>query len=120
MDIAYDLYSMTFGVSVITVVLPSWYLSLPREKQLRFTAARTRLAVEIAVTKRALGFDFGDVQIAWAGEGLKDICGMRISEIAKQWKDERAGHVSARSRRKAGAKAASTCTAITARTSSDG
>ena len=85
LDFAYDLYAMTFGVSVITVVLPSWFLSLPKEKQHSF-AARARLAVEIAVTKRALGFDFGDIQIAWAGESLKEICGMRISEIAKQWK----------------------------------
>ena len=85
LDFAYDMYAMTFGVSVITVVMPSWFLSLPSEKQHSF-AARARLAVEIAVTKRALGFNFGDVQIAWAGEGHKDICGMRISEIAKQWK----------------------------------
>ena len=85
LNFAYDMYAMTFGVSVITVVMPSWYLSLPKEKQHSF-AARARLAVEIAVTKRALGFNFGDVQIAWAGENLKDICGMRISEIAKQWK----------------------------------
>ncbi len=85
LDIAYDLYSMTFGVSVITVVLPSWFLSLPKEKQHSF-AARARLAVEIAVTKHALGFNFGDIQIAWAGENLTDICGMRISEIAKLWK----------------------------------
>ncbi len=84
-DIAYDIYSMTFGVSVITVVLPSWYLSMPKEKQHGF-AARARLAVEIAVTKRALGFDFSDIQVAWAGEGLKEICGLRISELAKRWK----------------------------------
>jgi len=85
LDIAYDIYAMTFGVSVITVVLPSWFLSLSKEKQHSFSA-RARLAVEIAVTKRALGFNFEDIQIAWAGEGLMDICGLRISEIAKRWK----------------------------------
>ena len=85
LDIAYDLYSMTFGVSVITVILPSWYLSLPREKQHSFMV-RARLAVEIGVTKRVLGFNFSDIQVAWAGEGLKDICGMRVSEIAKRWR----------------------------------
>lgn len=84
-DIGYDLYSMTFGVSVITVVLPSWYLSMPPEK---VTAASTkaRLALEVGVTKRALGFGFEDIQVAWAGEESKDICGMRISEIAELWK----------------------------------
>lgn len=84
LDFAYDMYSMTFGVSVITVVLPSWYLSLSKEKRESF-GARTRLAVEVGVTKRALGFDFGDIQVAWAGEENKDICGMCISEIARMW-----------------------------------
>lgn len=83
-DIAYDLYSMTFGVSVITVVLPSWYLSLPEEKK-HSKIIRARLAVEIGVTKRALGFGFGDIQIAWLGPGHDDLRGKRISEIAREW-----------------------------------
>lgn len=85
LDFAYDFYSLTFGVSVITVVLPSWYLSLPKEKR-GSRAIRLRLGLEIGVTKRALGFDFSDIQIAWAGEKLKAICGKRISEIAVEWK----------------------------------
>jgi N-acyl-D-amino-acid deacylase len=85
LDIAYDMYAMTFGVSVITVILPSWYLSLPADKR-RHAATRARLAVEIGVTKRALGFDFGDIQIAWAGAGHEDLCGRRVSELAKAWK----------------------------------
>jgi len=84
-DIAYDIYSMTFGVSVITVVLPSWYLSLPEEKRgNKFIKAR--LAFEIGITKRALGFNFGDMQVAWAGEESAGFCGKRISEIAAEWK----------------------------------
>jgi N-acyl-D-amino-acid deacylase len=82
-DIMFDMYSMTFGVSVITVVLPSWYLSLPVEKRKR-PLIRTRLALEIGITKRALGFDFSDMQIAWAGEGSEHICGKRVSEIAAE------------------------------------
>lgn len=84
-DIAYDLYSMTFGVSVITVILPSWYLSLPREK-LQSAATRMRLALEIGVTKRVLGFGFEDMQVAWLGEGGEHLCGKRVPEIAKEWK----------------------------------
>lgn len=84
-DIAFDMYSMTFGVSVITVVLPSWYLSLPSEKRRR-PIIRARLAFEIGVTKQALGFDFSDMQVAWAGEESEDICGKRISEIAAEQK----------------------------------
>lgn len=85
LDFAYDMYAMPFGVSVITVILPSWYLSMLKAKRNGLTA-RTRLAVEIAVTKRVLGFDFDDIQVAWAGETAQDICGKRISEIADMWK----------------------------------
>lgn len=83
-DIAFDMYSMTFGVSVITVVLPSWYLSLPEQKR-KNPLIKARLAFEIGITKRALGFDFSDMQIAWAGEESKDICGKRVSEITAGW-----------------------------------
>ncbi len=83
-DVQYDMYAMTFGVSVITVVLPSWYLSLPESKK-RNPAIRARLALEIGVTKRVLGFGFSDMQIAWLGEGHDDLCGKRVPEIAKSW-----------------------------------
>jgi N-acyl-D-amino-acid deacylase len=83
-DVAYDIYSMTFGVSVITVVLPSWYLALP-EKKKRGALTRARLALEIGITKRALGFNFGDMQIAWAGEESESFCGKRVNELAAEW-----------------------------------
>lgn len=83
-DVQYDLYAMTFGVSVITVVLPSWYLSLPESKK-RSPAVRARLALEIGVTKRVLGFGFSDMQVAWLGEGYDALCGKRVPEIAKLW-----------------------------------
>lgn len=84
-DFAYDLYSMTFGVSVITVILPSWYLPMPPEKRSSLWL-RLRLAVETSLTKKLLGFGFEDILIAWIGEGYEDLCGKRISEIAKEWK----------------------------------
>ena len=84
-DLAFDLYSMTFGVSVITVVLPSWYLSMPPEKR-SSRWARLRLAAEVSLTKKILGFGFEDIMIAWIGEGYEDLCGKRISEIAREWK----------------------------------
>lgn len=83
-DIAYDLYSMTFGVSVVTVVLPSWYLSLSPEKK-RSPLVRFRLAAEIGLTKRILGFGFGDMQVAWVGEGNEALCGKRVPELAAEW-----------------------------------
>lgn len=84
-DIAFDLYSMTFGVSVITVVLPSWYLSMPKEKR-HSPIIRARLALEIGVTKKLLGFNFSDMEIAWIGDGSESICGKRVNDIAKEWK----------------------------------
>jgi N-acyl-D-amino-acid deacylase len=83
-NIAYDLYSMTFGVSVITVVLPNWYLSLPLAKR-RSAMTKLRLAAEIGLTKRVLGFGFGDMQVAWVGEGNEALCGKRVPEIAEGW-----------------------------------
>ncbi len=83
-DVQYDLYAMTFGVSVITVVLPSWYLSLPESRK-RAPSVRARLAFEIGLTTRILGFGFSDMQIAWLGEGHEALCGKRVTEIAKLW-----------------------------------
>lgn len=81
----YDSYAMMYGASVITVVLPSWYLTLPKAKR-HSAAVRARLAVEIGVTKKVLGFDFGDIQIAWAGEAYRDIVGLTVAEIAQKWR----------------------------------
>ena len=80
----YDSYAMLYGASVITVVLPGWYLSLPKEKR-RSPAVKARLAVEIGVSKALLGFNFGDIRITWAGEGHQDCVGKSISEIAAAW-----------------------------------
>ena len=56
-DFCYDLYSMTFGVSVITVVLPNWYLSLPSDQRhTRWT--HLKLRAMIGATVKMLGFGF--------------------------------------------------------------
>lgn len=83
-DVAFDVFSPSFGVSVITVVLPSWYLATPREKR-GGTWLRARLAMEVGLAKKALGFGFEDMELAYAGEQSAAYCGMRISEIAAHW-----------------------------------
>ena len=75
---------MLYGASVITVVLPGWYLTLPKEKR-RSPAVKARLAVEIGVSKALLGFNFGDIRITWAGEDHQDCVGRSVSEIAASW-----------------------------------
>lgn len=83
-DFQYDLYAMTFGVSVITVVLPNWYLSLPAEK--RHTGfTKLKLSLMIGATVKMLGFGFEDMQVAWICEGQEALCGKRVTEIAREW-----------------------------------
>lgn len=84
LDVGFDIFSPSFGVSVITVILPSWYLKPPKAAR-NSPLNRARLAVEIGVTRRLLGFDFSDLQVAWVGPEGEALTGMRISEIARQW-----------------------------------
>jgi N-acyl-D-amino-acid deacylase len=85
LEFMYDSYAMTFGASVITVILPAWYLSLTPEKR-RSPLARMRIAVEIGVTKRILGFDFGDIVMAWVADGQEALCGKSVHQIALDWR----------------------------------
>ncbi|MDL2318017.1 amidohydrolase family protein [Eubacteriales bacterium OttesenSCG-928-A19] len=84
LDVGFDIFSPSFGVSVITVVLPSWYLKTPKAKR-NSPVRRARLAVEIGVTRRLLGFDFSDMQVAWVGPEGGALVGKRISGIAREW-----------------------------------
>lgn len=84
-DFQYDSYAMTCGASVITVIMPPWFLSLPPEKR-HSPGVRFRIALEVGVTKKLLGFDFDDIVIAWLGEGYKELCGRNVHSIAEEWK----------------------------------
>jgi N-acyl-D-amino-acid deacylase len=81
----YDSYAMTFGASIITVILPNWYLSLAPEKR-RSPVVRMRIALEIGVTKRILGFDFNDIVMAWVADGQEALCGRSVHQIALEWR----------------------------------
>lgn len=84
-DIGFDLYPMEFGASVITVVLPPWYLAMsPKKRSRPFT--KIRLAIEVFVAKKALGFGFQDILIANTFGQYPEIEGKRIAEIAKETK----------------------------------
>jgi N-acyl-D-amino-acid deacylase len=84
-DIGFDLYPMEFGASIITVVLPPWYLGMKPKKQKRLFT-KIRLAIEVFVAKKALGFGFHDILIANTFGQIPEIEGKRISEIAKERK----------------------------------
>lgn len=83
-DVCFDIFSPSFGVSLITVVLPSWYLKVSKEARNQ-PLRRASLAATVGFTRRLLGFDFSDMQVAWIGEGQEALCGKRISEIATEW-----------------------------------
>lgn len=81
----YDLYAFECGASTITVILPKWYQALPFEKRNSFKV-KSRLAIEILITKKLLGFGYEDIQIAYCGQQQKDIIGKNIKQIAKERK----------------------------------
>lgn len=83
-DIMFDLYAMDFGASIITVILPAWYLSLD-DKDKKKLGTRLRLAIEIAVSKKALGFGFDDILVSNTKGMLPEIEGKTVSQIAKEW-----------------------------------
>lgn len=85
LDIGFDTYPMEFGASVITVVLPTWYLSMEKAKRTS-KIIQIRLAIEIYMAIMALGFGFKDILISNTFGQMKEIEGKRINEIAKIWK----------------------------------
>lgn len=83
--IAYDNYSFTYGASVITVVLPPWYMALPEaERKKPFNMFRLKLMTYI--TKAALGLDFSDFTVAYISDdpAHKKYEGKTVSECARE------------------------------------
>jgi N-acyl-D-amino-acid deacylase len=82
-DIGFDIYSELLGVSVITVVLPSWYQALtPKQKRHWFN--KLKLGALIAATIVLLGFGWDDIQIAYIGPGYEKYEGKSVAQIAKE------------------------------------
>lgn len=82
-DIMFDIYNETMGVSVISVILPAWYQSLTPEERKK-TANRLKLSVLVYASSLLLGFGFKDIQIAYIGEGCEKYEGKTVHEIAKE------------------------------------
>ncbi len=80
--IAYDNYSFNYGASVITLVLPPWYMALPKEEKKKpFNLFKLKLMTNI--TKILLGIDFCDFTIAYISDDHKEYEGRLVSEIAE-------------------------------------
>ncbi len=81
-DIAYDIYPFTYGASVITVILPSWYLKLSKDKRNKpFNKLRLKLIINL--TKKLLGINFSDLVVSYISDDYPQYEGKTVSEIAK-------------------------------------
>ena len=82
-EIGYDMYPFTFGASVITVVLPAWYMKMTEEEKKK-KSTRFKLKALITVTKKLLGIEFSDMTIAYIGPEYAEYEGKTVTEIAKK------------------------------------
>ena len=82
-DAMFDLYAELLGVSVITVIMPTWYQALSaRDKQKFVNKFRFRVLANASIL--LLGFDFDDIQVAYIGEGYESYEGKTVRQIAKE------------------------------------
>lgn len=82
-DACFDIYSELLGVSVITVIMPTWYQALsPADKRKFFN--KLRFSVLARASIMLLGFDFNDIQIAYVGQGNERYEGKTVHQIARE------------------------------------
>lgn len=81
-EIAFDMYPFTYGASVITVVLPSWYMALSSEEKKK-PLNRLKLKLIINVTKKLLGIEFSDMMVSYIHPDHPEYEGKTVAEIAK-------------------------------------
>ena len=82
-DAMFDIYNECLGVSVITVILPTWYQGMSmaeRKKPLN----RLKLSLLIKASSLLLGFGFNDIEIAYIGPGYEKYEGKTVHAIAKE------------------------------------
>lgn len=82
-DVRFDTYAYHCGASIISVILPAWFLGRVPEV-FNDKAALRRLRIEFMVIKKLLGFGYEDVQITNMGKpDLDKYNGMFLGEIAR-------------------------------------
>lgn len=81
-DIKFDIYAYTCGASIISVILPEWFMAkVPKAYESK--ADLTRLQIELSAIKKLLGFGYEDIQIAYIDHPeLKVFNGRFITDIA--------------------------------------
>ena len=82
-DAQFDIYHEVLGVSVITVVLPSWYQAMS-ESERKKPLNKLKLRLLSTATSKLLGFGFNDIEIAYLGEGYPQYEGKTVHQIAQE------------------------------------
>lgn len=82
-DAMFDIYAEELGVSVISVIMPTWYQALSTQDKRKFVNKfRFRLLANASIV--LLGFGFNDIQIAYIGPGYEEYEGKTVHQIAKE------------------------------------
>ncbi len=84
MDAWFDIYNELKGVSVITVILPTWYQGMSEEERNK-PLNKLKLRLLIKATSMLLGFGFKDIEVAYIGEGFEKYEGKTVHELAKEY-----------------------------------
>jgi len=82
-DVMFDIYNETLGVSVITVILPDWYQGMSAEEKKK-PFNRLKLAALVKATSLLLGFGFKDIVVAYIGPGYERFEGKSVHQIARE------------------------------------
>jgi N-acyl-D-amino-acid deacylase len=80
-DAMFDVYNEMLGVSVITVILPTWYQAMSAEEKKK-PLNRLKLSLLVYASSLLLGFGFKDIQVAYIGAGYEHYEGKTVHEIA--------------------------------------
>ncbi len=80
----FDIYNELKGVSVITVVLPTWYQGMS-EAERNKPLNKLKLRVLISATSLLLGFGWDDIEVAYIGEGYEKYEGKTVAQLAKEY-----------------------------------
>ena len=79
----FDIYNEKKGVSVITVILPTWYRGMTDAERKR-PWNRLRLAALVFAAVKLLGFGFNDIEVAYIGPGYEHYEGKTVHQLAQE------------------------------------
>ncbi|MCR5824489.1 MAG: amidohydrolase family protein [Lachnospiraceae bacterium] len=81
----FDIYNELKGVSVITVILPTWYQGMSEEERKK-PLTKLKLRLLIKATSLLLGFGYDDIEVAYIGPGYEKYEGKTVHQLAKEYK----------------------------------